>query len=104
MITTATVDTTRCCVCDAEIVMRAERVAQLRANGADFYCPNGHVLSYRPTTLEKVQAERDRLAKELAAEKARPPQRGFKCPLCTRSFLTDHGRAIHHTKMHGGGK
>lgn len=83
-----------------------------RADGATFYCPNGHGISFRDTENDRIRRERDRLKQEQAqlldSIKRREAQRDVAlaqaaarkgvitkmkkraangvCPCCTRSF------------------
>lgn len=37
-----------------------------RADGKNFYCPNGHILSYKDNEQDRIRQERDRLKQESA--------------------------------------
>jgi hypothetical protein len=53
-----------CCNCGVAFGLEASHMRRLRDGGGWFYCPNGHSQHYTRTTVQ-------RLAQELAAEKAR---------------------------------
>ncbi len=96
---------------------------QRRQDTRAFYCPNGHSMSYRESTLDKVTRERDRLAQQIAQKndeiaderrrreaqerstialrghltKARNRAKNGVCPCCTRTFgdLARHMKTKH---------
>jgi hypothetical protein len=60
-----------CPTCACEFYLSDEQDDALRRSGANFYCPNGHSLSYDSTTKKEIEAlkkERDHYKAD--AEKA----------------------------------
>jgi len=100
----------RCYKCDAEIWMRAARLAQLRENRETFHCPNGHAQSFTGPTEAERQLERERALRanaelraveaERCAQRLEKAARAKKCPHCGRTFDGERGLATHITRMH----
>lgn len=60
---------TDCCVCGIVFGM-PERVINDRKNkGGNFYCPNGHSLSYRETELDRLRKETEHLNNVITHER-----------------------------------
>ena len=57
---------TTCCACGVAVGMPGDFERQRRADGAKFFCLNGHPLSWRETENDKIRRERDRLKQQLA--------------------------------------
>lgn len=77
-----TLESTVCGGCGVQFAMPSWLLAQLRAHGETFYCPNGHQQCFRESETKKLQ-------KELARERARLDQ--------TRAELTEKNRQLAHT-------
>jgi hypothetical protein len=96
---------TRCAECGCNFGVPGDFLTCRRNDKRDFYCPNGHVLSYRQSEAEKLRLERDRLLQSLAQKedelkdlenrrraalgqvtKLRNRVGNGVCPCCTRSF------------------
>lgn len=95
-----------CCgECGTEFAVPAKFDDEKRANGAAFYCPNGHSRVYRESQVDKLRRERDRLQQDMARvedEKREAERRAIlaekreqrlkkraaagSCPCCKRSF------------------
>ena len=96
---------TSCCDCGIVFGVPDLWLQQKRLDKARFWCPNGHVLSYKDSSLDAMRRERDRAVQQQArleeekreaearAEKAERATARLKkraaagtCPCCTRSF------------------
>lgn len=55
-----------CCFCFVRFGVPIGFVARRRADKRDFWCPNGHGMSYTESELDKVRRERDRLAQKIS--------------------------------------
>lgn len=101
-----------CPSCFITYAAPARLFAERRKDGAAFYCPNGHSLSFKDNENDRIRRERDRLKQEQArmqdeidhqrrnreaAERQTAAARGQitklkkrvsngVCPCCTRSF------------------
>lgn len=51
-----------CCNCGIVFSMTAGRMAELRHNGKDFYCPNGHAQYYTDSDSKKIKKLKKQLA------------------------------------------
>lgn len=102
----------RCWKCDVVYGMTRTLDARRRADGGEFFCPNGHGAVIRETDADKLRRERDRLKQdnarleEVAREdrnradaaerrtsaakgqitKLKKRVAGGACPCCNRSF------------------
>jgi hypothetical protein len=56
----AVLDEVNCCSCGVIFAMPRELIAKRREDGKDFFCPNGHVLVFRPSEAQRL---RDDLAR-----------------------------------------
>lgn len=54
-----TLEVTSCCVCGVNFAMPEDMMNQRRQTGEHLYCPNGHSLRYRVTTVEKLRKQLD---------------------------------------------
>ncbi len=103
---------TSCCACGMVFSVPETWLEQRRANGESFFCPNGHSLSYKETTVKKLEkqlenekqrrewAEKNEAAareQEQTARRAEAIVRGKLkaqservkngvCPCCNRTF------------------
>lgn len=106
-------EVTDCGVCGVDFAAPARLLKSRREKGGDFYCPNGHVLVFTESEVDRLRkqakslearltssrdqqrATRDELA---AAERLRSALRGVVtrernrvargvCPCCSRTFL-----------------
>lgn len=99
-----------CCVCGVHFGVPPRLLDHKRQHGGEFWCPNGHGLSWRETELDRLreQAQCARAAQIAAqdqrdaAERSNSALRGViirerrrvgngVCPCCTRTFK-DLGR------------
>ncbi len=97
-----------CANCGIVFAMPADYADARRADGADFYCPNGHVLIY-PTDTSELDTARTALAearRELAAARGQVTRLRTRiiagvCPACHRtvSQMARH-IASKHPEMH----
>jgi hypothetical protein len=73
LLETVELERTSCCVCGAVFAMPTTMLAQRRANGASFFCPNGHSLSFGDTTVKQLerQVQRERAWADQARADAR---------------------------------
>jgi hypothetical protein len=55
-----------CANCGQVFGMTAEFIKRRRADGKEFFCPNGHSNFYRDNEHDRVRQERDRLKQQLA--------------------------------------
>lgn len=105
---TVTYETTSCVSCGARFAMDAEVLAEKRAIGGPFYCPNGHSLTFGKTEVQRLRDEKaaltaaldqTRAAKETAARKVARIKQGV-CPECGRTFkaLARHMQTRHSKK------
>lgn len=86
-----------CPSCDCEFALTNRMEKNRRADGASFYCPNGHSMSFSGEN-EAVRRERDRLKQEVArleqevesakasAQRAHRRVAAGVCPCCNRTF------------------
>lgn len=100
-----TLEITTCASCGVSFALPVHMLNERRRTGKDFYCPNGHGLSYRQTTEEKMRVQLDaaraRARHEAdqreAAERSVRAHKGANtrlrkrvaagvCPCCSRSF------------------
>ena len=105
-----------CQNCHVEFAIRPSHDASLRKHGDDFYCPNGHTLTYGEGEADKLRRERDRLKQRLAQKDdtiqhlegsiaahkgqiTKLKNRASKgvCPCCNRTFqnLARHMKTKH---------
>lgn len=101
-----------CATCGIAFALPASFMGALRNNKKEFFCPNGHSLSFNEREVDRLQREKEKLARELEiakverdaarklrdenaakAEKASTSLRRLKarvgagaCPGCKRSF------------------
>lgn len=112
---TASMTRTICCNCGIEYEVPDTWLNSKRETGQDFYCPNGHLLTYGDTEMKKLKRqlqeaqERERIARtetigerqraERAERKLRRNHRGV-CTDCNRSFtnLRRHMETKHGAK------
>jgi len=115
----ATIDTAQgtvyvfnCPSCGLAMGIADDYIEARRKDGRDFYCPNGHVMSYHDSDAKKLKRERERSARLAAqldqeraerehAERRVAATRGVVtkqrkklarvangvCPCCNRSFV-----------------
>lgn len=57
---------TRCAECGCNFGVPGDFLECRRGDKRDFYCPNGHVMSYRESVADQLRRERDRLTQRLA--------------------------------------
>lgn len=57
---------TRCAECGCNFGVPGDFLNCRQADKRSFYCPNGHVLSYKESEADKLRRERDRLAQRIA--------------------------------------
>lgn len=100
------------CTCGVLFAMPAAMLKARRNNGANFYCPNGHQLSFHETKADRLQAklenaehqrdvarrqrdmaeqeakenERRRAAQKGATTRAKKRHAAGVCPCCQRTF------------------
>lgn len=105
-----------CPSCDCAYAITKRMEERRRKDGATFYCPNGHTMSWSDTEADKLRRERDRLkqdaarlADEMAAERTRADKAeaatkrlkkrtaAGTCPCCQRTFsnMGTHMRKQH---------
>ena len=105
-----------CVNCGCIFGVPAGFTEQRRKDKRDFYCPNGHSMSYTESEADKLRRERDRLTQRLAQKddeikdlenrrraafgqvtKLRKRIGNGVCPCCTRSFtnLQRHMKTEH---------
>jgi hypothetical protein len=110
------VTTTTCCACGVVFGLPDYLDKARRADGAAFFCPNGHSLSYGRSTVETLRteverqkklvefannaarAERERANKlERTAERLKKRAANGVCLCCNRTFanLARHMKAKH---------
>jgi hypothetical protein len=107
-----------CAECGIIFGVPADWLQSRRADKREFYCPNGHSLSYKASEADILRRERDRLKQTLAEkddairqlEREKSVAKGQitkmkkraahgVCPCCTRSFtnLRRHMETKHPT-------
>ena len=103
--TTTDFEIIRCAKCGVEFGMLKHLETKRREDGADFWCPNGHVLTFGDSWVDQLRRERDRLKQQIAqkddeifeVERQRDAaecktKRVLKrahaglCPCCSRTF------------------
>jgi predicted RNase H-like nuclease (RuvC/YqgF family) len=57
--------TITCATCGTAFCMDAHLNKKLRESGREFFCPNGHSLSYRPSEVEKLRGQVKRLKDDI---------------------------------------
>ena len=101
----ADLEVTTCPTCGCYFGAPAGFINSRRQDKQCFYCPNGHVMSYRESEADKLRRERDRLQQRLAEKddeiislenrrraavgqvtKLRNRVGNGVCPCCSRSF------------------
>lgn len=97
-----------CGVCHVDFAIDQDWHAKLQRNGKDFWCPNGHQISYGRHVQSELERTQERLARAETRERAARDQadaaerqaRAYKghatrlrkraaagvCPCCTRTF------------------
>jgi hypothetical protein len=99
---------THCAKCDVCFAITKRQETRRREDGATFYCPNGHTLSFKGTH-EQVRRERDQLRQRVAMlieEKGQAEAKVLKlqrrsaaglCQCCNRTFanLQRHMKTKH---------
>ena len=110
---TATLVTTECCACGITFAVPRWWNQQRRATHEDFYCPNGHSLTYEGKS-DADRAREAKLAQSIAEAQAREARAQLEqeqakhrrlrkrvkagvCPCCQRTFtcLARHLKAKH---------
>lgn len=101
-------ESTTCAACGVEFAMPPHLIKVLRENKREFYCPNGHTLSFNDSRADRLAKELEASKRELALKEsalqlqrqraeqfeaeamkaARKLDRATNgtCPHCTRSF------------------
>ena len=116
-------EVTDCPSCGVDFAAPARLLRQRREQGGDFYCPNGHVLKFTETEIDKLRKRTKSLDAQLtssrdqqratraeleSAERSRSALRGVVtrernrvargvCPCCSRTFadLAQHMAGQH---------
>ncbi len=63
---TETLESVTCAACGICFAMPHTLVEKRRGDGKDFFCPNGHTLTFGESDADKLRRERDRLQQRLA--------------------------------------
>ena len=116
MLGTGVLEVTDCCVCGTIFAVPERLIDQRRRRAGDLHCPNGHVLTWKETDVQRVEkklqrerelsalraAERDQAEASLRAQKgattrAKKRSAAGVCPCCNRTFqqLTRHMNTKH---------
>jgi hypothetical protein len=108
-----TLTSTECCSCGVHFAIPKGMLKAKQSDGSSFYCPNGHILSWRKTDADRLreelataktdllrarearaaereyreQAERQAAAYKGVATKAKKRAAAALCPCCNRSFV-----------------
>lgn len=93
-------DSTSCVNCGVTFAIPKSMLADKRAVGGDFYCPNGHSLTFGQTELKRlrksveeaqlaaIQARTERDEAQRRAERVEKRARAGVCPFgCKRPFV-----------------
>lgn len=108
---TITLERLCCGKCGITFAVPQLFVAERRADGGGWHCPNGHERVFaepevdrlrRALTAAKCETLRERQLREQADRKLRRVNRGV-CPCCKRSFqnLARHMKTKHSTTVNG---
>lgn len=104
-----TVETLDCATCGVVFGIDRRFIAQRRKDGRDFYCPNGHSLSFKESDADRLRRRVKSLEAQTTHERdqrqaAERSARAYKgqvtkirrrvgngvCPCCNRSFADLH--------------
>lgn len=113
---TNSLEVTSCGSCAIDFAMPGEKLTRHRCDGTEFWCPNGHRLTFKQTREQELREKLERAEKQLeyartsrkswqdqaeTAERRRSAQVGVTtklrkrvangvCPCCNRSFVDLH--------------
>ena len=68
---TSNIEVFSCWVCGTPMALTTDLASQLRETDKEFYCPNGHRLSFGPSCLAKKLATVERALSESLAREAK---------------------------------
>lgn len=108
------VGNTTCYKCGVEVWLRAERLAELRQNRQQFFCPNGHEQAFvvgksaEARRAEAAEAELARVRRTLDEERAKRfraqedlTRERNRCGHCGKKCLSPERLKRHQREVHG---